>query len=119
VLNGDIAELMYFTTALTTTERDDIEAQLYAKYFGAPLPALWQGCVAYWPLNETSGLRFDVAGANPLTDVNTVTSNPGKISTAGQFVAASTEYPACRQRGPVAGGVGPHAYGLGYIDSRP
>lgn len=50
------------------------------------------GPVAYWKLDEASGTRIDSAGTSHLTDVNTVTSATGKISTAAQFVAANTEY---------------------------
>ncbi|HCR92557.1 MAG TPA: hypothetical protein DIU47_01195, partial [Candidatus Pacebacteria bacterium] len=48
--------------------------------------------ISYWKLDETSGSRTDSVGSNTLTDNNTVTSNPGKVGNAGQFIAANTEY---------------------------
>jgi hypothetical protein len=54
--------------------------------------ALIDDLTAYWPLDETSGTREDVHGANDLTDHATVTSNPGIVGTAAQFTAANTEY---------------------------
>jgi len=54
---------------------------------------LYNSLVAYWRLNETSGTRADATGrGNTLTDNNTVTSNPGIISTAAQFTHANAEY---------------------------
>jgi Concanavalin A-like lectin/glucanases superfamily len=54
--------------------------------------ALLTNLVSYWKLDEASGTRADVHGTNHLTDVNTVTGNPGKIGTAAQFTAANSEY---------------------------
>ena len=48
--------------------------------------------VAYWPMEETSGTRFDVVGSNDLTDNNTVTSAAGIRGNAAQFTAANEEY---------------------------
>lgn len=54
--------------------------------------ALANSLVAYWPLDEVSGTRRDVIGANTLTDNNTVTSNPGLVyPLAAQFTAANNE----------------------------
>lgn len=50
------------------------------------------GLVAYWKLDEASATRLDSKGTKHLTDVNTVTSNTGKIGNAGQFTATSSEY---------------------------
>lgn len=51
------------------------------------------GLVSYWPLQEQSGNRFDLTGcANTLTDMNTVTGNPGVSYPASQFTAATNEY---------------------------
>src|SRR5437868_1055887 len=50
------------------------------------------GLVSYWPLNETSGTRLDVHGANHLTDNNTVTRALGIRNEAGQFTRANSEY---------------------------
>lgn len=50
------------------------------------------GLVSYWPLHEASGSRFDLTGAaNTLTDINTVTQNPGRQIYAGQFTSANSE----------------------------
>lgn len=50
-------------------------------------------CIAAYRLEENSGDRADsTPNATTLTDNNTVTSNTGKIGTAGQFTAASSEY---------------------------
>lgn len=51
--------------------------------------------VAYWKLDEASGSRADAVGANTLTDVNTVTGNPGPsgaLPLASQFTAVNSEY---------------------------
>jgi hypothetical protein len=61
---------------------------------GPPPPStLNDGLVAYWKLDEASGTRVD-SGPNGqnLTDNNTVTSDTGKISNAGLFVSANSEY---------------------------
>lgn len=47
--------------------------------------------IAYWKLDEASGNRADSSGANTLTDNNTVTSDPGKIGDAAEFVEANSE----------------------------
>lgn len=47
---------------------------------------------AYWKLDETSGNRADSVGTSTLTDNNTVTYNPGKVSNAAQFTAANSEW---------------------------
>ena len=50
--------------------------------------------ISYWTLDEASGTRVDsvTSSANDLTDNNTVTQNPGKISNAAQFTAANLEF---------------------------
>lgn len=53
-----------------------------------PLVIGWAG---YWRLDEVSGLRYDSAGANTLTDNNTVTQAAGKIGNSAQFVTANSE----------------------------
>ena len=55
--------------------------------------SLLTGLSDYWKLNEVSGTRADsTANAQTLTDNNTVTSNPGHVSTpAAQFTAANSE----------------------------
>lgn len=54
--------------------------------------SLRRGLIAYWKLEESSGTRLDSVGSSHLTDINTVTGNPGKIGNAGQFTAANGEY---------------------------
>src|SRR3990167_8622771 len=46
----------------------------------------------HWNLDETSGSRIGSFANKSLTDNNTVTSNPGKISNAGQFTRVNSEY---------------------------
>lgn len=53
---------------------------------------LSDGAVAFWGLNEASGVRDDAVGAHNLTDVNTVTQAAGKVGNAAQFTAANAEY---------------------------
>lgn len=53
--------------------------------------AFLDNCVAYWRLEEASGNRVDSVGANTLTDVFTVTQNPGKVGFAAQFTAVNGE----------------------------
>lgn len=53
--------------------------------------ALTDQLIAYWKLEEASGPRADSAGANTLSDVNTVGQAVGKIGMAAQFIAANSE----------------------------
>lgn len=48
--------------------------------------------IEYYKLNEASGVRAGSHAGLALTDNNTVGSVAGKIGTAAQFVAASSEY---------------------------
>lgn len=59
--------------------------------WGAPRSSLLMSLVAYWKLDEASGTRADSLGVSNLTDNNTVTQNPGKVSNAAQFTAANSE----------------------------
>ena len=60
---------------------------------GDAAPAtLLNDLVAYWKLDEASGARADSAGANTLTDNNTVLGATGKIGLGALFAAATTEY---------------------------
>jgi hypothetical protein len=59
---------------------------------GAAASSLLDGLVAYWKLDEASGIRFDSVGTNHLSDNNTVGSAIGKIGNAASFVAANSEY---------------------------
>jgi hypothetical protein len=58
----------------------------------APRALLTDNLVSYWELEEASAVRYDSAGANDLTDNNTVGSAAGVVSNAGSFVAANSEY---------------------------
>jgi hypothetical protein len=53
--------------------------------------SLTDNLVAYWKMDEASGNREDAQAALDLTDVNTVGSAAGKISTAGDYIAANSE----------------------------
>ena len=58
-----------------------------------PTSSLLTGLVAFWPMHETSGDRYDVSGnSHTLTDVNSVLSEPGVIGNAALFVRANSEY---------------------------
>jgi hypothetical protein len=57
-----------------------------------PPSTLLTGIVSSWPVNEESGTRYDVVGANHLTDNNTVGYAAGKNGNAASFVAANSEY---------------------------
>src|SRR3990167_4764952 len=54
--------------------------------------SLLSGLVAFWSLNEASGVRYSHNSLNDLSDNNTVTTNPGVVGMAAQFVAANSEY---------------------------
>jgi concanavalin A-like lectin/glucanase superfamily protein len=58
----------------------------------APASSILTGLVSYWKMDEVSGTRDDVLGANNLTDNNTVAQAAGKINNAGLYVAANSEY---------------------------
>jgi hypothetical protein len=57
--------------------------------------SLLNDLVAYWKLDEASGIRSDSHGTNHLTDNNTVGSTAGKLGNAAAFVAANSEYLSC------------------------
>ena len=49
--------------------------------------------ISWWPLEETSGTRFDSHGSNHLADNNTVTTNAAKVgANAAQFTSANSEW---------------------------
>lgn len=55
--------------------------------------ALYNSLIAFWPLNEASGIRADAFGVETLTDINTVTSTTGHVyALAGLFTATNSEY---------------------------
>jgi len=59
---------------------------------GASVWSGWTGLAHYWYLQEAAGVRDDAAGANDLTDNNTVTSGAGKNGDAASFAKLNTEY---------------------------
>ncbi|MBI3241432.1 MAG: LamG domain-containing protein [Chloroflexi bacterium] len=59
-------------------------------------PALREGLMAYWKLDEANNIRFDSVNdqtpANNLNDFNTVGQAIGKVGNASQFFATNSEY---------------------------
>ncbi len=53
--------------------------------------ALTDSLISYWMMDEASGTRIDSHGSNDLTDNNTVGSATGKINSAADFEASSSE----------------------------
>lgn len=69
----------------------------FAQKGGTSVPmanSLYNGLIAYWNLDESSGNRAAVfqIGNYTLTDNNTVGSATGKIGNAANFVSASSEF---------------------------
>ncbi|OGL34495.1 hypothetical protein A3F05_01735 [Candidatus Saccharibacteria bacterium RIFCSPHIGHO2_12_FULL_47_17] len=58
----------------------------------------------YWKLDETSGTRADSVNGYDLTDNNTVTSATGKVSNAGQFTSANSEYLSTTDKSDLSAG---------------
>jgi hypothetical protein len=54
--------------------------------------AIIDSLISHWKLDEASGTRSDSHSSNDLTDNNTVTQAVGKISNAGQFTKANSEF---------------------------
>lgn len=52
---------------------------------------LTTGLVSYWDLEETSGTRYDLHGANNLTDDSSVGSATGKIGNGADFESSSSD----------------------------
>ena len=53
--------------------------------------ALTDNLIAFWQLEEASGVRYDSEGSNNLTDNNTVTSATGVVGDAAQFTRSNSE----------------------------
>lgn len=70
---------------------------------GAAIPALYDGLVAYWSLDETSGNRADSHGSNTLADNNTVGAAAALVNDGALFVKANTEYLSAIDSAPLAG----------------
>lgn len=68
--------------------------KIFAAEGGAAGNGLLNSLIAYWPGNETDGDLLDAhTNALHLTDVNTVTSNPGHVyPTARQYTNENIEY---------------------------
>lgn len=81
------------TTITVTITATNAGGSTPATSAGVAISAIHNNLISYWKMDEVSGTRADsvIAAANTLTDNNTVTSNPGKISLAGQFTAANLE----------------------------
>lgn len=54
--------------------------------------SLLDNLISYWKLDEESGVRYDIHGANHLADNNTVTFTAGKIGNAASFDDLNGEY---------------------------
>jgi hypothetical protein len=55
-------------------------------------PTLSNDLVSYWPMDETSGTRYDIHGSNHLTENNTVIVSPrGPSGTVAHFTKANGE----------------------------
>ena len=61
-------------------------------YIANPRSSLYDSLVAFWKLDEVSGVRKDVLGRFDLTDNNTVTQAAGKVGNSAQFTAANSEW---------------------------
>ena len=71
-----------------------------------PRSSLLDGLVAFWPLKEPGGARFDPRKQNNLTDNNTVGTVQGQRGYAASFVAASSESLSRLDNDDVSGGSG-------------
>ncbi len=90
--DGRIDSVSLWKRVLTSDER----TALYAGASGLDYPfvtsPLLTNLISHWKLDEASGNALDAHSTNTLTDTNTVTSAAGKLGTARQFTAASSEY---------------------------
>jgi hypothetical protein len=66
--------------------------------------SLLTSLVSYWKLDEASGNRADAHGSSTLADNNTVASAAGKIGTAADFTAASSESLTCADNASLSTG---------------
>jgi Concanavalin A-like lectin/glucanases superfamily len=94
--NGWLDEWGFWRRTLTSTEL----TQLYNGGAGTTYPflSLTDNCVAYWKLDEASGIRVDATGntANNLTEsAGTITGDAGKIGNGLHFDPAYTGYLGC------------------------
>lgn len=78
-LSGRMQHWFLFARALDTAERNFLWNGGNGRGY-EDLPSTFRTNLrAWWPLDELSGPRRDLAGGNTLTDNNTVTSNTGKV----------------------------------------
>lgn len=89
--DGAIDNVSFWKRKLTAAERDDVYNEGAPKNFLRPT-ALTNKMIAYWPMNEPSGVRADIIGGNDLTDNNTVGTRAGLLNPAADFIAANDEY---------------------------
>src|SRR3990167_10435055 len=75
----------------TTTMNATVIADSAAAGF-SPTGAITTNLIAFWPMNEPSGSRFDAFGGHTLLDNNTVEQAGGINKQAGLYVAANSEY---------------------------
>jgi len=85
VATGNTTIYLYYGNSSVSSTR--------ANEFFAPSSssALGNKLKGFWALDEASGVRYDSALSNSLTDNNTVTSTTGKVNTAAQFTASNAE----------------------------
>ena len=62
------------------------------------------GLVAWWTMDEISGMRKDSSYENHLTDINTVGSTTGRKGKAADFVTANLEHLTVADNGLLSGG---------------
>lgn len=62
---GDIAEVIVYNRALTQEEENAVITYLARWNVAPPAPTgLYADLRAFWPMNELSGIRYDISGAN-------------------------------------------------------
>ncbi len=81
--------------------------------------ALTDNLIGYWKLDEVSGSRLDSVGSNNLTDLNTVTQQPGKLGSAAKFTNTSAESLSIADNAQLStGGVSFTVSAWVYLDSK-
>jgi len=85
-ITGNVQAVAIYSDTLTAAE----VAMVTAAMDDASNPGT-TGLVSWWPMNETSGTRYDVHGSNHLGDNNTVGYTAGVHGYAADFVSANSE----------------------------
>ena len=80
--DGRIGVSRVWKRTLTAAEKTYLYNAGVGRAYDELDPSLRVSLIACWELNEPSGTRTDIHGANNLTDNNTVTTNPGTILNA-------------------------------------